>query len=293
MEKLSFEERLTNILKNECLPDIVRLTHNCDNPNWFYNFHRHSNHCEVVYVIDGCGTYIHDTETYKLKKGDIVLRNCGVIHCESSDPAHPLDAWALTLTNVEIEGLEPNFLIPAYTAPIIQAGVYDSLLKDAFERMYAIRTNMFPNSKYICQHLTCEILAYIYNLVPTTVFMEGEKPLSLIAEIKQYIDNHYKERITLQGLADVFHVSPSYISHKMVEVTGMSPINYLIKRRIGEAQLLMVSTDQSFSQIARCVGYENIDHFNKLFLKCTGNHPREFREYYSKRPSTIGYWRLK
>ena len=61
----------------------------------------------------------------------------------------------------------------------------------------------------------------------------------------------------------------------------MSPVNYLIQRRVGEAQLLIVSTDKPFSQISKMVGYNNVDHFTNLFYKCTGMPPRTFRESYA------------
>lgn len=287
MEKLTFEEQTTHIFENEHLPNIIRLTHNCDNPNWFYNYHRHEDQCEIVFVVNGGGTYIHDVETCYLKPGDMVLRNKQVIHCESSDPENPLDAWALTLSDVHVAGLGADELLPPAVSPVIELGKYADSVREIFEMMYSFRKNGAPNSKYLCQLLTCAVLAYAYHLMPAADMAAIEKQQSLILEIKNYIDLHYAEHITLDSLAKVFHVSPSYISHKMTELIGISPINYLIKRRIGEAQLLIVSTGRPTSQIARLVGYENVDHFNNLFYKCSGMTSREFRESYAGHHSSF------
>lgn len=281
MEKLTFEEQTTRIFENEHLPNIIRLTHNCENPSWFYNYHRHEDQCEIVFVVSGGGTYIHDAESYYLEPGDLILRNKHVIHCESSDPRNPLDAWALTLSDVQVAGLGYNELISAGVAPVIKTGEAAKVFQNIFEQMYAVRKREIPNAKYLCQLLTCAILAYAYNMIPPVDTVAAENQQSLILEVKDYIDCHYAEPITLSSLAKVFHVSPSYISHKMTDLIGISPINYLIKRRIGEAQLLMVSTGKPNSQIARMVGYENVDHFNNLFYKYTGMTSREFRDSYA------------
>lgn len=60
--------------------------------------------------------------------------------------------------------------------------------------------------------------------------------------IKDYIDKHLRDEFSLQQMADALHVSPYYLAHICKEVTGYSP-QYVLRRRIGEAQTLLITTD--------------------------------------------------
>ena len=91
--------------------------------------------------------------------------------------------------------------------------------------------------------------------------------------IKDYIDRHFAEDFSLQSMADALHVSPYYLAHVCKDVTGYSPLQYVLRRRIGEAQTLLITTELP-------VGYDNPSHFNAQFSKAVGMSPRTFRKEY-------------
>ena len=96
--------------------------------------------------------------------------------------------------------------------------------------------------------------------------------------IKEYIDEHYTEPMTLQSIANYLNFSPYYLSHVFKEMSGYSPIQYLIRRRIGEAQTLLITTDLPIIRIGEMVGYETQNYFNLQFTKCVGMPPKRFRQ---------------
>ena len=59
-----------------------------------------------------------------------------------------------------------------------------------------------------------------------------------------------------------------------------SPLQYVLRRRIGEAQTLLITTDLPVTRIAAQVGYDNPSHFNAQFAKAVGMAPRTFRREY-------------
>ncbi len=63
--------------------------------------------------------------------------------------------------------------------------------------------------------------------------------------------------------------------------TGYSPMNYIIRRRIGEAQTLLITTKLSITEIAGMVGFSNPNNFNIQFQKQVGLSPREYRKTYT------------
>ena len=93
-----------------------------------------------------------------------------------------------------------------------------------------------------------------------------------------YINEHYNENITLKSLATVFFVSETKISHDFKEEYNISPINYLIDKRIGEARWLLLNTNEPIYSIAERVGYTKYYYFNKLFKSRYGMTPAEYRE---------------
>ena len=94
----------------------------------------------------------------------------------------------------------------------------------------------------------------------------------MIREVLVYLNENYREKITLEALSKRFRASVSYIAHEFAREYGVSPINYVIERRI----------TQSLNQIAWHIGYENTYHFSKLFQRHVGCSPSEYRRRFGK-----------
>lgn len=68
-------------------------------------------------------------------------------------------------------------------------------------------------------------------------------------------------------MGEALHISPYYLSHVFKQMSGYSPVQYLLRRRIGEAQTLLITTDLSITRIAEMVGYDTQSYFNLRFTK--------------------------
>lgn len=100
---------------------------------------------------------------------------------------------------------------------------------------------------------------------------------------REYIDNHYEKPVTLGALALIAHQSNSHFSSEFKRSFGVSPIDYLIRRRLDRAAYLLRDVNLNVTQIAERVGYENLFHFSKQFKKYHGMSPRSMRQTF--RPS--------
>lgn len=103
----------------------------------------------------------------------------------------------------------------------------------------------------------------------------------LIREVLVYLNENYKEKITLESLSKKFRASVSCIAHEFAKEYGISPINYVIQRRITEAKFALTTTSESLNQIAWKVGYENTYHFSKLFLRHVDCSPTDYRKKFN------------
>lgn len=98
-----------------------------------------------------------------------------------------------------------------------------------------------------------------------------------IVEIISHIRNDYKN-VTLETLSETFHLSKPYLSKYIKEKAGMTFQEAVKKERMKKARTLLKETDQTVETIAAEVGYENVEHFNRLFRKSYGMTPVQYRK---------------
>lgn len=95
--------------------------------------------------------------------------------------------------------------------------------------------------------------------------------------MRQYIDEHYAESITLDQLAHYAGLNKYYLVHVFNREMGCSPISYLIERRISESKRLLAATRTPVQQISRQLGFSSPSYFSQSFRRATGVSPAEFR----------------
>lgn len=125
-----------------------------------------------------------------------------------------------------------------------------------------------------------DLMIYISYLVDVSLdymeFTNSQK--SVVSTIRDYIDQNYQEDITRTSLAQIVYLSPDYIARFFKKETGISLVNYIIKKRVDAAKELLTNTDLPVHVISDKVGYENYSYFTKLFKKETNYTPVEFRK---------------
>jgi AraC family transcriptional regulator len=112
-----------------------------------------------------------------------------------------------------------------------------------------------------------------------------------IEKVIEYIDSHFADDITLDGLASIANFSSYHFSRIFFLCTGTSVIKYLKDKRLEEAKLLLLGTDEKVAEIAFRCGFDSISSFNVLFKQKFARTPTQLRqEHVSKNtiePSNI------
>ncbi|GBG06869.1 DNA-binding response regulator [Paenibacillus agaridevorans] len=106
---------------------------------------------------------------------------------------------------------------------------------------------------------------------------EGHRHKGMIQDIKNYINEHYAENLSLVTLADLFFINPSYLSQLFMKKTNTTFLNYLTSVRISKAQHLLKETDLKVYEISNQIGYKDTKYFSKIFERTTGLKPVEYR----------------
>ena len=94
----------------------------------------------------------------------------------------------------------------------------------------------------------------------------------------RFIDEHYAESLTLDGLAAFASMSKAAFCQKFKQSAGVSPYEYILTKRINRARELLKSTDTSVAEIAYAVGFQSPANFIKTFRTRTGITPHAFRK---------------
>lgn len=256
--------------------------------DWHSTLHTHA--CtEIFYVVGGSGKFNIEGKLLPVTTDDMVIVNPNVEHTEVSYNKRPLEYIVLG-----VEGLE-------YSAgEDADERWFMTNLQNAREALLHALREMLREIEFkavgyelICQDLLEVLILRLMRhaglqFLPTKTEHRkpGRKPSKECAAVRHYIDNHFKENINLDMLSELVHVNKYYMVHSFTKEYGISPINYLISRRIEESKYLLSDTDHSLSQISHMLGFSSPSYFSQSFRRLEGMSPMEFRRSSRSRAGT-------
>jgi AraC-like DNA-binding protein len=106
---------------------------------------------------------------------------------------------------------------------------------------------------------------------------EAEGAPRLVRDVFQVIETRYRSPIGLADVAKAVRRSPAYLTAVVREETGRTVLQWIIERRMREAERLLVETEQPLQAIATAVGYDNVGYFIRQFAKRHGTPPGGWR----------------
>lgn len=107
-------------------------------------------------------------------------------------------------------------------------------------------------------------------------------------KIKQYIDLHYHENISLKTIAAKFFMNPVYLGQLFKKTYGIYFKDYLLQVRINEAKKMLRQSEKRIYEIAECVGFNNTDYFVTIFGKLENITPSEYRNKLNNERNVVG-----
>jgi AraC-like DNA-binding protein len=247
---------------------------------------------EISLILRGKGIYKTNDKTYTIQEGDIFFYRPNEAHCITDIEAEGMELLNLHIapyylyTNLQ-NALNSNYVkILAANFPLKSNKLNDILSSEQFEEVknlfLSIRREMESKKSdyvtFVCNYISA-ILILISRSYKNAKFSQKEKQSyqRLLQAIK-YIDTHFKDDITLDGIAQNVGYSRCYFSSIFKKCMGMSIWDYICIKRIEESLTLIKTTDQNIADIALECGFNNAVNFNRLFKKYTNVTPNFFRK---------------
>ena len=162
----------------------------------------------------------------------------------------------------------------------ISGEIYRSKIDDALELdedKYQIFS--FKSDLYHIKNKN-ELFSYILTILSLAGnHMENEKnDLNIIEDIVNYVNYNYQYDISLNQLAThKYYMNPSYLSRLFKQVTGTNFSKYLIELRMKKAKELLENSNIKVSEVASCVGYNDLSNFIQTFKKFYNITPSQLK----------------
>ena len=265
--------RLTDF-PSEALPfKLLYVTHSEYDKGWHGTSHTH-HFTELFYIVKGIGSFVLPDHEVSVKENDLVIINPNVEHTERSNEKDSLEYIALG-----IEGI--SFLLPDEDESRIGLFTYQGDREDILFYLHKLLREVQQiddNYEIICRNIIEILIIKLRRSKEITI--ESNEPKNLnqsVALVQHYINQNFRDPITLDILAKVGNINKYYLAHIFKEELDMSPIEYLIQVRINEAKNLLETTSYTIAEVARFNGFSSQSFFSQAFKRETKLTPSKYR----------------
>ena len=241
--------------------------------------HSHENLAEVLLILKGTGRYAVDLCRYEVSAGDVVLCNGGALHDEFPQADQPYQTLCVAIGNLHLPDLPPHSLLAPGRSPLFHQPEQFADLKQLFCQMDRYAAEREDGFQTLCQYLMLASLELIRRMTAGRKEAPVSQEDTTFGRVAKYIDQHYAEEFSIEQLGRLFYLSPYHLSHMFRQKTGYSLKQYVLRRRIGEAQMRLVNSLDSVQTISEAVGFEDASYFSRIFSKYVGLTPTEYRKF--------------
>ncbi len=241
----------------------------------------HTHHfTELFYVLRGNGYFLVEDKKFPVKENDLVIVNPNVSHTEFGNFKKPLEYIVLGINGLEFKDGALNTI---YNYRHYHFHEYKEDFTFYLKALTHEVQNKEEHFETVCQNLLETLVLILIRLTKNILTVAPNKKSTKECRfIEQYIDDHFTEYITLQTLSKLTFLNKYYLVHSFKEYKGISPINYLIKKRISEAKHILETTNHSIAKTADMTGFSSQSYFSQVFKRETNMTPNEYRKFYAQ-----------
>jgi len=245
----------------------LKFSERFDEKSKIWNFKPHSHpYLELIYFWQGKARVKTSGNTIDVAFFDLLAYPPGVMHTETLDDSSHNEIVCLWLELPADASLPFSFKLSDD----------DGVLGWLCHATYINHLHRQWHYSELEDHLLKSLILYmeqkLLNASPT-----GSAAFD---RSKAFIDEHYAENFTMDELAKIACVSPSYLSRLYGRHLGTSPMQYRNAMRVEKAKHLLLVKQASVEEIADILGFSDTKYFSQLFKSLTAMTPTQFRRKY-------------
>ena len=256
---------------------------------------KHSHTCiEMTYILSGTAMHAIQINDGEIKKETLTVGNYYILDYNASH----------LIYQTSNDFFLVNFLFhPSFCDPSLDKyEPFDNLLKTVFSDIHILTLeSSIANRTYYDENKHVRKLFEeaweVYNLKDpgyrdllqcyiSMILIESTKKIlpkklskkHAVVAIKDYVNEHYMEDISLRQICREKHMNMSYISEKFKEIVGINFEMYLQNIRVQHACTLLIETDDSIDSIIEQVGYKDNSSFRAQFKRLLNTTPLKYRK---------------
>lgn len=226
-------------------------------------------------VLEGSGTLTYNGQSHTLAKGDCVFLDCRKPYSHRSSE----NLW--TLKWVHFYGPSMHNIYEKY----LQRGGMTHFTSQRSREYNELLQELFiiaSSDSHVKDMQINEKLSALLTILMQESWRPDKKNPRFsgkrnLREIKDYIDLHYHQKITLDDLAQQFFINKFYLTRLFKEQFGISVNHYLLQVRTTQAKQLLRFSNLSIEQVGQECGMNDANYFSRMFKKVEGITPGEYR----------------
>ena len=256
---------------------ITRIGHMERNPYQYYsNENVRPDFC-LQYVISGQGEYFVNNKLHLLKTGDLFLLPKNKPHYYKANPQNPYSYYWIHFQGTGVENFF-KLISLSEENPVLNIGDSQKI-KNIFKEIINISRYLKPNHNLKLIGLGYQLLFEISKaLVPDNA---SEIFDARIEDIVNYIAENFQNKITLDDLSRMSHLSREYMISLFKKKIGTSPHQYILNYRISYACNLF-QRGYTVSQAYKECGFSELTNFSVRFKQVMGVSPAEYKKQFNK-----------
>lgn len=253
---------------DDILPEMHYFSYRRADPTWTIvpseiGFH------DVTYVVDGEAAYRLDGETVVVRRGDLLYIPPGTHREGSLTEAQRFEVYAM---NFELRDFDRRMIDRLPFARITPIGIHPELI--ALYKTLSTAWLLQETGYRLVVRAHMELI--LGKLLDLAVY---RNPVSIadlrVRQVIEYITAHCDQPVTLQELADLVHLSPTYLSALFRRSMGMKLGRYMNIIRVNHAESLLMSNLCNVTEASEASGFCDVYYFSRVFTEIKGYNPRD------------------
>lgn len=251
--------------------------------------HFHSSD-EIIYVLEGKAEFKINNKLYSVGKGHILFISNLEKH-ELKVLEYPYKRYFILI--------KPDFMQLMANQPILASifkqrpehfqhaihldEAHDAIVMDVLKKMHTeyLTKEAFWES-LLGTHLNYLFILLYRNYKEHFPLSTVNRSTRRILDIQRYVELHYTEELSLDEVSKLFYSDMFYTSRLFKKITGFTFKDYIIRLRIARAKELLYHTLDDITTVSLNSGFNNVNHFIRIFKKFEGITPYQFRKMREK-----------